>query len=116
MTITRIAEQAPGQPPSGMEVTEVAYPLLEPAGAPMTAGESWSAERGVTRYRGWDWSFVNQHGFVYQALAIHRCVAAGLPQCPQFSKAESLHVMGVLDAITEQQGSSQATVHGAPVA
>ena len=41
----------------------------------------------------------NQHGFLYQAEAIHRCLAAGLHQCPQYDKAESLHAMNLLTEI-----------------
>jgi len=61
---------------------QVTYPVPEPAGLP-AAG----------------WNFVNQHGFVYQAEAIHRCLAAGLRECPQFTKAESLRIMELLDEI-----------------
>ena len=43
----------------------------------------------------------NQHGFLYQAEAIHRCLAAGLRQCPQYDKAESLHAMNVLTEINK---------------
>ena len=41
----------------------------------------------------------NQHGFLYQAEAIHRCLAAGLHQCPQYNKEESLHAMNLLTEI-----------------
>ena len=41
----------------------------------------------------------NQHGFLYQAEAVHRCLAAGLRQCPQYDKEESLHAMNVLTEI-----------------
>lgn len=41
----------------------------------------------------------NQHGFIYQAEATHRCVAAGLPQCPQYNKEDSLHSMDLLTRI-----------------
>lgn len=43
----------------------------------------------------------NQHGFLYQAEAVHRCLAAGLRECPQYSKEESLHVMDLLTQINE---------------
>ena len=43
----------------------------------------------------------NQHGFLYQAKAVHRCLAAGLRQCPQYDKAESLHAMNVLTEINK---------------
>ena len=48
----------------------------------------------------------NQHGFLYQAEAVHRCLAAGLRQCPQYDKEESLHAMNVL---TEINKARQAT-------
>ena len=43
----------------------------------------------------------NQHGFLYQAEAVHRCLAAGLRQCPQYDKVESLHAMNVLTEINK---------------
>jgi dihydrodiol dehydrogenase / D-xylose 1-dehydrogenase (NADP) len=36
---------------------------------------------------------VNQSGFLYQAEAVHRCLAAGLRECPQYNQEESLHLM-----------------------
>ena len=44
-------------------------------------------------------AFPNQHGFLYQAEAVHRCLAAGLRECPQYGKAESLHGMDLLTRI-----------------
>ncbi|CAE7465950.1 dhdh, partial [Symbiodinium pilosum] len=61
---------------------QVTYPVPEPAGLP-AAG----------------WNYVNQHGFLYQAEAVHRCLAAGLKECPQFTKAESMRIMQLLDEI-----------------
>jgi len=58
------------------------YPLPEPWGLPAP-----------------NWSFVNQHGFIYQAQAVHRCLAAKLKECPQFPKKESLRIMKLLDEI-----------------
>jgi len=58
------------------------YPVPEPAGLP-AAG----------------WHYVNQHGFLYQAEAVHRCLAAGLHECPQFTKADSMRIMNLLDDI-----------------
>jgi dihydrodiol dehydrogenase / D-xylose 1-dehydrogenase (NADP) len=43
--------------------------------------------------------FPNQQGFYYMTEAIHRCLAAGLRECPQFSQAESLHLLEVLRSI-----------------
>ena len=42
----------------------------------------------------------NQHGYMYQAQCIHRCMAAGLTGCPQFTKEESVHVCVIIDEIT----------------
>ncbi|MDE0421339.1 MAG: Gfo/Idh/MocA family oxidoreductase [Gammaproteobacteria bacterium] len=44
-------------------------------------------------------AFPNQHGFLYQAEAVHRCLAADLRECPQYGKAESLHAMDLLTRI-----------------
>ena len=43
--------------------------------------------------------FPNQQGFIYMVEAIHRCLAKGLRECPQFNKAESLHLLEMMDAI-----------------
>ena len=44
-------------------------------------------------------AFPNQQGFLYQAEAVHRCLAAGLRACPQYDKDESLHAMELLTRI-----------------
>ncbi len=49
----------------------------------------------------------NQHGFIYQAEAIHRCIAAGLHQCPQYNKEESLHSMNLLTEINASRFSQK---------
>lgn len=46
-------------------------------------------------------AFPNQQGFLYQAEAMHRCLAAGLLACPQYGKEESLHAMELLTRINE---------------
>jgi dihydrodiol dehydrogenase / D-xylose 1-dehydrogenase (NADP) len=43
--------------------------------------------------------FPNQQGFIYMVEAIHRCLAAGLRECPQFNKAESLHLLEMIRAV-----------------
>ncbi len=48
-------------------------------------------------------AFPNQHGFLYMAEAIHRCLAAGLYVCPQYDKAESLYCMEILTEIMQQK-------------
>lgn len=44
-------------------------------------------------------AYPNQQGFVYQTEAVHRCLAAGLRECPQIDQRESLHNLGVLESI-----------------
>ena len=48
-----------------------------------------------------DFNYPNAHGFTYQAEAIHRCLAAGILQCPQFTAEDSLACMTVLDGIAD---------------
>ena len=48
-------------------------------------------------------AFPNQHGFLYQTEAVHRCLAAGLKECPQYGQAESLHCMRILTEISRQK-------------
>lgn len=50
--------------------------------------------------------FPNQHGFAYQAQAMHRCLAAGLECCPQYDEAESMHAMRLLTRINEARTQS----------
>ena len=45
-------------------------------------------------------AFPNQQGFIYEAEAVHRCLAAGLLECPQFTKTESLRL---IDLVAEVQ-------------
>ena len=54
-------------------------------------------------------AFPNQQGFLYQAEAVHRCLAANLRECPQYGKAESLHAM---DLLTRIQRARQASAKG----
>ena len=48
-------------------------------------------------------AFPNQHGFLYQTEAVHRCLAAGLRECPQYGRSESLHCMEILTEILRQK-------------
>ncbi len=79
------------------------YPVPTPA--PITrgqpAGSRWNGER-LVRYQGWTWSGGNQHGFLYQAQAVHRCLAADLKEMPQFTQAESIRVCEIIDEINRQ--------------
>jgi hypothetical protein len=53
-------------------------------------------------------SYPNQHGFLYQAEAIHRCLAAGLRECPQYGREESLHAMDLLTGIGNAKQAARA--------
>ena len=78
------AVQEPDQ--HGVHIDSFEYPLLEPAGERgMAPGSRWDPTLGVVEYKGWSWGHGNMHGFTYQAQAVHRCMAAGLTGCPQFS-------------------------------
>ncbi|MDE0241683.1 MAG: hypothetical protein OXQ84_16065, partial [bacterium] len=52
-----------------------------------------------------DLAYPNQQGFLYQAEAVHRCLAAGLRRCPQYDKQESLHTLDILDEIDARRAS-----------
>ena len=68
----------------------------------MPPGSRWDPMLGVVEYVGWSWGHGNMHGFTYQAQAVHRCIAAGLKGCPQFTKEESVHVCQIIDQVNEQ--------------
>lgn len=52
-------------------------------------------------------AYPNQQGFIYQTEAIHRCLAAGLRECPQMDQRESLNNLEVLASIRAlKEGSS----------
>ena len=53
--------------------------------------------------------FPNQHGFLYMAEAVHRCLAAGLRECPQYGEAESIYCMEILTEIMRQKAAAAAT-------
>ncbi len=85
------------------QVERYEYPLPNPA--PITrgqpAGSRWTGEK-LIKYKGWNWSGGNQHGYMYQAQAVHRCMAAGLTELPQFTIAESVRVCEIIDEINRQ--------------
>ena len=56
------------------------------------------------------WHYTNQTGFDYQAQALHRCMAAGLRECPQYTRAESLHVLRLLDRIGQAEAQPAAAL------
>ncbi len=61
------------------QVQRFEYPVPTPApiGQGQPPGSRWTGEKMIT-YKGWAWQPGNQHGFTYQAQAVHRCMAAGL--------------------------------------
>lgn len=79
------------------------YPVPTPA--PITRGQPvgsrWNGERMIN-YKGWTWHGGNQHGFTYQAQAMHRCMAAGLEEMPQWTTKESIRVCEIIDEINRQ--------------
>ena len=48
----------------------------------------------------------NQHGFFYEVEAVHRCLAKGLREIPQHTRADSLQVLHIIDKVREQAGGS----------
>ena len=55
-------------------------------------------------------AYPNQQGFLYQTEAVHRCLAAGLPECPQFGREESLYLIDVLEKIQKiRKGHASST-------
>ena len=85
------------------QVERFEYPVPTPA--PITRGQPpgarWNGER-LIKYKGWTWHGGNQHGFTYQAQAVHRCMAAGLSEMPQWTTAESIRVCEIIDEINRQ--------------
>ena len=85
------------------QVDRFEYPVPTPA--PITRGQPvgarWNGER-LIKYKGWTWHGGNQHGFTYQAQAVHRCMGAGLSELPQWTTAESIRVCEIIDEINQQ--------------
>lgn len=85
------------------QIDRFEYPVPTPA--PITRGQPvgarWNGER-LIKYKGWTWHGGNQHGFTYQAQAIHRCMGAGLSELPQWTTAESIRVCEIIDEINRQ--------------
>ncbi len=85
------------------QIDRFEYPVPTPA--PITRGQPpaarWNGER-LIKYKGWTWHGGNQHGFTYQAQAVHRCMGAGLSELPQWTTAESIRVCEIIDEINRQ--------------
>ncbi|KAL1521789.1 hypothetical protein AB1Y20_021442 [Prymnesium parvum] len=67
------------------ETTDFTFPIPEPKGFPAP-----------------NWNYPNQHGFVYQARAIHRCIGEGWLECPQYPHAEVIQTMTIMDVAKRQ--------------
>mmetsp|Transcript_33281 Transcript_33281/g.54993 ORF Transcript_33281/g.54993 Transcript_33281/m.54993 type:complete len:156 (+) Transcript_33281:1-468(+) len=67
------------------QTTNFTFPIPEPKGYPAP-----------------NWHYPNQHGFVYQARAVHRCVGAGWLECPQYSHDEVQKTMEIMDEAKRQ--------------
>ena len=96
----RLTLEQPGHCPTGLV-------LRVPPGVP-SRYRTRNAPAPVQRFEyplpasvGLPVAFPNQHGFLYQAEAVHRCLAAGLRTCPQYDQAESLHAMDLLTRINQ---------------
>ena len=96
----RITLEQPGHCPTGITVR------VPPPGGVPSRYRTGNAPAPVQRFEyplpasvGLPVAFPNQHGFLYQAEAVHRCLAAGLRACPQYNERESLHAMDLLTAI-----------------
>ncbi len=48
----------------------------------------------------------NQHGFYYEVEAVHRCIARGLRETPQHSRADSLQLIWIIAQVQAQAGGS----------
>lgn len=85
------------------QIERFEYPVPTPA--PITRGQPpgarWNGER-LIKYKGWTWHGGNQHGFTYQAQAVHRCMGAGLNEMPQWTTDESIRVCEIIDEINRQ--------------
>ena len=96
----RLTLEQPGHCPTGLV-------LRVPPGVP-SRYRTRNAPAPVQRFEyplpasvGLPVAFPNQHGFLYQAEAVHRCLAAGLRTCPQYDQADSLHAMDLLTRINQ---------------
>lgn len=45
---------------------------------------------------------ISTHGFMYQAQCVHRCMATGLKEFSQHTRAESMQVCQIVDEINMQ--------------
>ena len=98
----RITLEQPGHSPTGISIR-----VPPPDGVP-SRYRTRNTPAPVQRFEyplpgnvGLPTRFPNQHGFLYQAEAVHRCLAADLRACPQYDEAESMHAMHLLTKINE---------------
>lgn len=81
--------QQPLKRPGNVVEQLVDYPLPPPPSAVATAG---------------GFNYPNSNGFQYEAAAVQRCIARGLPECPQYTAEESLVVARIMDEVRAQLG------------
>lgn len=99
-SLGRITLEQPGHCPTGITIR------VPPPGGVPSRYRTRNAPAPAQRFEyplpgnvGLPTWFPNQHGFLYQAEAVHRCLAAGLRTCPQYDEAESMHAMRLLTEI-----------------
>lgn len=104
----RLTLEQPGHCPTGLVVR------IPPAGGVPSRYRTKNAPAPAQRFEyplpasvGLPMAFPNQHGFLYQAEAVHRCLAAGQRACPQYDQAESLHAMDLLTRINQLRAGQQ---------
>ena len=93
-SLGRITLQQPGHCPTGITIR------IPPPGGVPSRYRTRNVPAPVQHFEyplpgnvGMPTWYPNQHGFLYQAEAVHRCLAAGLTVCPQYDEAESMHAM-----------------------
>ena len=98
----RITLEQPGHSPTAITIR------VPPAGRVPSRYRTRNAPAPAQRFEyplpsavGLPVAYPNQQGFLYQAEAVHRCLAAGLRTCPQYDEAESMHAMRLLTRINE---------------
>ena len=99
-SLGRITLQQPGHCPTGITIR------VPPAGGVPSRYQTRNVPAPTQHFEyplpgnvGMETWYPNQHGFLYQAEAVHRCLAAGLTVCPQYDEAESMHAMRLLTKI-----------------
>ena len=108
-SLGRITLQQPGHSPTGLTIR------TPPPGGVPSRYRTRNVPAPVQHFEyplpgnvGMPTWFPNQHGFLYQAEAVHRCLAAGLLVCPQYDEADSMQAMRLLTEINEARFGGDA--------